>query len=186
MGASTKSNYQNCGNILINIKTIKNKNKIFTFHCTFCSIACDQLKKFSKHLEEEHLQNFVDELKQPNAEEKCLMLFEAEEIKVETDLDRETFTYDDKNIGNAAKETELYEDPLETDKLQKNEELNAVCVKEEQNESVKEGHEVTNAPTGKDDTENPTSAEKSYDLTIKEFSSDDFSDDSDDIDFEVS
>ncbi|XP_037818400.1 zinc finger protein 846-like [Lucilia sericata] len=63
MGANKNSDLQKCGEILIDIKRIKHKTKSYTYRCAFCSIDCEQLKKFSKHLEDKHFRNFDQELK---------------------------------------------------------------------------------------------------------------------------
>ncbi|XP_046802421.1 uncharacterized protein LOC124418833 isoform X2 [Lucilia cuprina] len=63
MGANKNSNFQKCGEILIDIKRIKYKTKTYTYRCGFCSVNCEQLKKFIKHLEDKHFKNLEQELK---------------------------------------------------------------------------------------------------------------------------
>lgn len=80
-----------CGDILISQKTFKNKSKLYTFRCCFCSVDCDQLKKFSKHLEENHLIALENETSQPTEIqdniENPLIIFEADGIKIEPQID---------------------------------------------------------------------------------------------------
>ncbi|KAM7350218.1 uncharacterized protein ACRADG_008854 isoform 1-T2 [Cochliomyia hominivorax] len=78
MVTNKNANLKKCGEILIDIKTKNRKNKIYIFHCTFCNIECDQLKKFSLHIGEEHLNNFEDILKETE------LKLEPEEIRIQT------------------------------------------------------------------------------------------------------
>lgn len=86
MRANKNSNVQKCGEILINIKSKNRKSKTYIFQCTFCNIGCDQLKKFSIHLEEKHLnKNFKN-----NLEEAEVKFATEEEFKVEPKSEDET------------------------------------------------------------------------------------------------
>ncbi|XP_037818411.1 zinc finger protein 845-like [Lucilia sericata] len=191
MGANKNSDRQICGNIFINMKTIKNKNKVFTFHCAFCSTECDQLKKFSKHLEE-HWNRFEDGLEH----EKCPnLLFEPEEIKVEERLDMQIFDERYNKSIDTTTSSAVYEDPLETGKLEKSliknmsdsEESVLRNVKNKKEECVNTEDEicdVSNVASSIQETDTiiEESAENSY--IFKDLSSDELSDDSNDADFD--
>ncbi|KNC26350.1 hypothetical protein FF38_01796 [Lucilia cuprina] len=192
MGANKNSDRQNCGNIFINIKTLKNKNKVFTFHCAFCSTDCDQLKKFSKHLEEHwnHFEDGLEHNKCPN------ILFESEEIKVEERLDMEVFDEKYNKSIDTATSSAVYEDPLETGKLEKSltksmsdtEESLTRNVKHEKEECANTEVEICDGSKAasyiqESDTIIEESAENSY--MFKDLSSDELSDDSNDADFDT-
>ena len=106
MGPNTISNIKKCGDILINIKTMKNKTKSYIFHCSFCSIDCDQLKKFSKHLEH-HMLNFEENFEDIEAP---TVLYESEEIKVEVE---DITAGDNKSVLNTNKILVDFVDPLD-------------------------------------------------------------------------
>ncbi|XP_073831489.1 uncharacterized protein [Musca autumnalis] len=55
MGANKKTtiNTIKCGDIFTNLKST-HKSRMFIFSCALCDVSCDQLKKFSHHLEEVH------------------------------------------------------------------------------------------------------------------------------------
>ncbi|XP_075156637.1 uncharacterized protein LOC142229925 [Haematobia irritans] len=52
MGADKRKQLR-CGEILLSLKNNK-KSKVYIFNCAFCNENCDQLKKFSLHLDEKH------------------------------------------------------------------------------------------------------------------------------------
>ncbi|XP_037818387.1 zinc finger protein 2 homolog [Lucilia sericata] len=110
MGANNLSNLQKCGEILIDIKTKNRKNKIYIFHCTFCDIQCDQLKKFSLHLGEAHLNNSEDILK----ESELKLETEPEEVRINNPTDIES-TDIKKDFGSTVQNsTYINSDPLDT------------------------------------------------------------------------
>ncbi|XP_023303579.2 zinc finger protein 679-like [Lucilia cuprina] len=104
MGADNKSNLKKCGEILINLKKKNKKSKTYTFHCSFCETSWDQMKKFSMHLEELHLEHFEEE------SNELPMIYEPE-IKIETPIESKIPEIEDKTLL-----TEIVkEDPLETE-----------------------------------------------------------------------
>lgn len=102
MGADDKSNLKKCGEILINLNKKNKKSKTYTFHCTFCETSWDQMKKFSMHLEELHLQNFEED------SNDLPMIYEPE-IKIETPIDNKL-----PEIENKTSVNDIKDDPLET------------------------------------------------------------------------
>lgn len=90
MGANKNFDFQKCGEILLDIKKIKHKTKSYTYCCAFCNADCDQLKKFTKHLEEKHLKNFEESLedvpKEKDEKQELEDIFESEDIKLERNL----------------------------------------------------------------------------------------------------
>lgn len=116
MGTNTVSNIKKCGDILINIKTMKNKTKSYIFHCSFCSIDCDQLKKFSKHLED-HMLIFEENFENIEAPKVPTVLYESEEIKVEVD---DIIAGDNKSVLNTNKLLVDFVDPLDPIKSEDN------------------------------------------------------------------
>ncbi|XP_065364895.1 protein FAM50A-like [Calliphora vicina] len=109
MGADNKSNLKKCGEILINLKKKNKKSKTYTFHCTFCETSWDQMKKFSMHLEELHLQHFEEETNE------LPMIYEPE-IKIETPVENKIPEIDDKMLLTDI----VKEDPLETEAIHVN------------------------------------------------------------------
>ncbi|KAI8122835.1 hypothetical protein CVS40_6511 [Lucilia cuprina] len=195
MEASYNNNRQICGNIFINIKTIKNDNKDFTFHCAFCNADCDQLQHFSEHLEE-HLHYFEEHEKSPNFQ------FEPEEIKQRITMQVFDDAYN-KSI-NTATSSEVYEDPLETGKTENMcgiEEFVPVKVKnecedsdneEEEEEDEEDCDNISNNIVSQDNEtnyiheagviidESPEYSNKLYSYIFKDLSSDELSVDSND------
>ncbi|XP_065364356.1 uncharacterized protein LOC135957517 isoform X1 [Calliphora vicina] len=110
MGANKTSNLQKCGEILIDIKTKNRKNKTYIFHCTFCDIQCDQLKKFSLHLGEVHLNNAEDILNETELKFEA----EPEEIRIQTLTEIEN-TDIKKDFGSSIENRKYVNpDPLDT------------------------------------------------------------------------
>ncbi|XP_037818398.1 zinc finger protein 571-like [Lucilia sericata] len=184
MEDNKNTNRQICGNIFINIKTIKNDNKVFTFHCAFCSTDCDQLQIFSEHLEE-HLHYFEEHEMCPN------LLSEPEEIKQRIHM----HVFDDayNRSINTATRSEVYEDPLETGKTENmcaTEGFIPVKVKNEcedsDNEEVDEEDCNTNYIHEADVIieDSPEYANKLYSYIFKDLSSDELSVDSNDEAFD--
>lgn len=103
MGADEKSILKKCGEILINIKARNKKSKIYTFNCAFCGVNCDQLKKFSLHIDEKHLQEISEE------ESEVKTVIYVPEIKTEELNNLETKHEIQETVA-----LPLYEDPLET------------------------------------------------------------------------
>uniref|UniRef100_A0A1I8P283 Protein krueppel n=1 Tax=Stomoxys calcitrans TaxID=35570 RepID=A0A1I8P283_STOCA len=56
MGADKRKQLK-CGEILLSLRNNK-KSKVYIFNCAFCNEHCDQLKKFSLHLDEKHSKKF--------------------------------------------------------------------------------------------------------------------------------
>ncbi|XP_065365938.1 zinc finger protein 568-like [Calliphora vicina] len=119
MGASKKSDLQKCGELLIEIKKIKYKTKSYIFQCGFCSADCDQLKKFTKHLEDQHFHNFEVEIKvdpEIMEDERSNLSFDPEEIKVDQRMDVIERTDNDTTIANNSIGPDTHYDPLKTEK----------------------------------------------------------------------
>lgn len=115
MGANTISRFQKCGDILINKKTMRNKTKIYSFHCAFCSVDCDQLKKFTKHLEEHHML-ISEDIEQEDVEEALnvpTVLLESEDMKVDVDV----ISCDNKTFVNTNMCSDNFADPLDSNIL---------------------------------------------------------------------
>ncbi|KAI8122831.1 hypothetical protein FF38_01801 [Lucilia cuprina] len=110
MGANKFSNLQKCGEILIDIKTKNRKNKIYVFHCTFCDIQCDQLKKFSLHLGEVHLNDSENILK----ESELKLETEPEEVRISNPTDIESTNIKKDFDSNVQNNTYISPDPLDT------------------------------------------------------------------------
>ncbi|XP_046801700.1 zinc finger protein 652-like isoform X1 [Lucilia cuprina] len=89
MGANKNSDLQKCGELLIDIEKIKYKTKSYTYRCAFCNIDCEQLKKFTKHLEDEHFLNFDDLLKNDPVKiesESSNLSSDPEDLKVDQQM----------------------------------------------------------------------------------------------------
>lgn len=142
MGANKRAITKKCGEILISLKTNK-KSRVYIFSCALCEENCDQLKKFSLHLEEKHSkfydndtdlvaevtpdekhENKQDIILEPNETpakiediKENLEIF-VPEIKVEElmDIANEEDEDDFKQTNNASLTKNEYEsaDPLET------------------------------------------------------------------------
>ena len=146
MGASKNIDLKKCGDILISQKTIKNKSKFYTFRCGFCSVDCDQLKKFSKHLEENHLISFEDEINQSTEHQSNsgnpLVIFEPEEIKIEPTIDIEESDVS-KKCRTPSEGFNTHEDPLDGAASPKNKTLEESNKVETAPDSVK-GEQFSN------------------------------------------
>ena len=146
MGANKNIDLKKCGDILISQKTIKNKSKFYTFRCGFCSVDCDQLKKFSKHLEENHLISFEDEINQSTELQSNsgnpLVIFEPEEIKIEPQIDIEVSDVSKKG-RRPSEGFNAHEDPLDGGASPKNKTLEESNIIETAAEIVK-GEQFSN------------------------------------------
>ncbi|XP_037818401.1 zinc finger protein 155-like [Lucilia sericata] len=125
MGANKNSDLQKCGELLIDIEKIKYKTKSYTYRCVFCNIDCEQLKKFTKHLEEEHFLNFDEVLKNDPVKiesESSSLSSDPEDFKV----DQQIYIVkadSDAIIPNNSIDTNVYCDPLKVIKVETNDYL---------------------------------------------------------------
>lgn len=106
-----------CGEILVDVKGKNKKNKIYIFQCTICDLQCDQLKKFSLHIGEEHLNDFDEILRQAQSQKETQTVAEAEFLK-ETELKFEVEPEEYKlSAFNEIEETpdiKVFQSPIET------------------------------------------------------------------------
>ncbi|KAI8122833.1 hypothetical protein CVS40_6513 [Lucilia cuprina] len=120
MGANKNSDLQKCGEILIDIKRIKYKTKTYTYRCGFCTVNCEQLKKFTKHLEDKHFKNLEQELKDVPIQiepEISRLSSDPEDFKMEQRI-YIVETNDNVVEPNNSIETNVYSDPLNMLKIE--------------------------------------------------------------------